>query len=75
MSGLHVASTREKATHVIFVRVHGLCVEPVLALLPTLFHMFADPDVAVQPEDEVHAARQRDEVRLETADEDRGDRH
>ena len=62
-------------THVVLVGIDGLRVEAVFAFLLALFDVLTDPDVAVQAEDEVHAARERDEVRLEPPDERRRDRH
>ena len=67
---LRLKRTHRAATHVVLVRVDGLCVEPLFAFLLTLLDVFANPYVAVQPEDEVYATREGNEVRLQTTDED-----
>jgi len=45
-------------THFILVRIHGFCVQPFISLLLGLVDVFADPDVSVQPQDEVYVAGQ-----------------
>ena len=60
---------RRAATHVVLVRVDGFCVEPLLAFLFVVLDVLADPNVAIQPEDEVHSARQRDKVGFQATDE------
>ena len=68
---LCLKNARKAATHVVLVRVDSFCIKSLLALLLTLLDVFANPYVAVQPEDEVYATREGNEVRLQTADEDR----
>lgn len=48
-----------------------MSVEALFALLFVLFHVLADPDVTVESEDEIHSTGKRDEVRLQSTDQDR----
>lgn len=58
---------RGAGTDVVAVRVDGLCVEAVLALAVALLDVLADPYIPVEPENEVNAARERGEMRFESA--------
>ena len=53
-----------KKTHIIFIRVHGLCIKShgVLSRFCIVADMLTDPDVPVQTEHEIHATRKRAEV-------------
>ena len=57
-------------THVVLVGVHCFRIKAFFPLLVALLHMLADPDIAIQAKDQVHAAWQGDEVGFETSDED-----
>lgn len=65
----------ERDTYVVPIGVHSLGVEALLSLLLACFYVLADPDVPIQPEDEVHAAGQRDKMRLQSPDENGGNGH
>ena len=67
---LCLKNARKTATHVVLVRVDGFCVEPLLAFLLAFLDVFANPYITVQPEDEIYATREGNEVRLQTTDED-----
>ena len=44
-------------THFVLIRVHRFCVQPFFSRLSDPVNVFADPDVSVQPQDEVYIAR------------------
>lgn len=50
-------------THIVLVRIHRFSIKTLFALV-TILRLFANPYVAVQPQNKVDAARQRYEVRL-----------
>jgi hypothetical protein len=53
---------KAESAHFILVRIDSLSVKPFLSLLVVLLGVLADPDVPVQAQNEVHSARERDEV-------------
>jgi hypothetical protein len=54
--------TLNQMTYIILVGVNRLRIEALFAFLVALFNVLAHPNVPVQPEDEVHVARQANEV-------------
>jgi hypothetical protein len=61
--------------HIVLARVDGLGIETFLARLLILGDVLADPDVPVETEDQVDAARERNKVGLEPPHEHGRDGH
>jgi len=62
-----------KATYIVPVGVNRLCIKTFLALLFTLFYVFAHPNVTVQPKNEVYTAGQANEMRFQSTHKNRRD--
>ena len=56
MSNMYIEAAQYSEAYVVFIRVDGFRVEALFAFLLARFDVLANPDVAVQAEDEIDAA-------------------